>query len=373
MPNAINMERQAALELTVPDGVAVVGCGGVGSWLAYLLALAGVPHLYLFDHDTVSDHNLNRLPVSREWIGKPKSEAVAALIRTLRPDCDVWALGQFTERNANSLDLRHQVRFIVATTDTLASRRLVHGWAINSYIKYLEVAAEGDIGTISGSPAEWATEAEQLPGYASVPVWVGPCVLASAVAVSYLIHGTWFDDNRVIHIGYANRGNSGPAYRNDPDYNYPDFYFHDTEPWVDPAPTTPPDPQPIAADAPAPEPATTDLIADLHQQVNAAIHVIDDVLTTPGPTNVTIGTATATPYFAAPRIRPQFRTVIADDPLNERQAADAQAATLVPHGDDWQMNVPGEITIDDHPRPTDEEPPTDDEPDSDEESTDDDL
>ena len=34
------MQRQQALNLQLPNEVAVVGCGGVGSWTAYLLAMA---------------------------------------------------------------------------------------------------------------------------------------------------------------------------------------------------------------------------------------------------------------------------------------------------------------------------------------------
>lgn len=349
---AINMERQAALNLQLPNGVTVVGCGGVGSWLALLLALAGVPRLYLFDHDTVSDHNLNRLPVTREWIGKDKSEAVAALIKQLRPDCDVWPLGEFTIRNADSLAIARNTQWIVATTDTLASRRLVHDYTASKYLNYLEVAAEGDIGTISGSPAEWATEAEAQPGYASVPVWVGPCVSAATTAVSFIIHRAYFEPERVIHTGWALRGTA--THSNDPDYNYYDIYFHDTAPYVTPALTPPQPPQPPEADVPL------------------------DILGIPiAPPAITIGAGGQVfhPFVTGTIVHTNLH-----DLLNTREQQELADATIQPHhGDDWQVQVRGEMTITDdehHHRDDTEdrrietEHNDDDEPDSDEESED---
>src|SRR5208283_240197 len=93
---AARLARQESLNLRLPRGVLVVGCGGVGSWIAYFLALAGCRNLWLFDGDLVSDHNRNRLLVPPSAIGKPKSEAVADTIRLFRPDAHLISLGAFS-------------------------------------------------------------------------------------------------------------------------------------------------------------------------------------------------------------------------------------------------------------------------------------
>lgn len=197
----INMERQASLGLQLPKAVAVVGAGGVGSWTALFLAMAGVRELWLFDNDTVSDHNLNRLPLPLSAVGKPKTMAIAEQIRTLRPDCNVMTMGYFDEQTAQSLSLHETVQWIVATTDTLSSRRTARKWAAEHNVEYIEAAAEGEIGSATGEPAGWSTPEDEHPGYASVPVWISPCVTSAIAAVSHIVHNQPMGD-RTVRMGW---------------------------------------------------------------------------------------------------------------------------------------------------------------------------
>ncbi len=82
-------ERQTPLQLEIPGSVAVIGVGGVGYWVAKDLALSGVPKLYLFDPDTVEIHNLNRLDMTPDAVGKAKVQVMEAIIRSIRPLCSV--------------------------------------------------------------------------------------------------------------------------------------------------------------------------------------------------------------------------------------------------------------------------------------------
>lgn len=193
--------RQESLNLTLPKAVAVVGCGGVGSWLALTLALAGVKCLWLFDHDVVSSSNLNRLPVLVTDEGKPKTEAIKFIITQLRPDCEIYCMGRWTTDLADGIKLAESCDWIAVTTDTLASRREIYDWVIASNSNaprvegkykyrsnYIEAAAEGEFGSATGIPAEWATELEVSPGYASVPVWIGPCMTSAYIAAAHILH-----------------------------------------------------------------------------------------------------------------------------------------------------------------------------------------
>lgn len=45
-------------EQTKSTGVILAGCGGIGSWLAYLLIKSNISSLIVYDPDTVSNHNL---------------------------------------------------------------------------------------------------------------------------------------------------------------------------------------------------------------------------------------------------------------------------------------------------------------------------
>jgi sulfur carrier protein ThiS adenylyltransferase len=181
--------RQRSIELDLPAGVAVVGCGGVGSWVAWLLAMTGVPELWLYDHDVVDESNLNRVPYLPEDVGKPKTEALANLIKRYRPDCKVVACGMWIAEVVDMSKLHNEVSWIVAATDTAASRRLIYDWAEAKMVRYIEVGAEGEMGSVTGCPAEFTTPAETQVGYQSVPVWAGPSVQAALMAVAYVCHG----------------------------------------------------------------------------------------------------------------------------------------------------------------------------------------
>lgn len=200
------LQRQQSIPLSLPRAVGIVGCGGVGMWLAYFLALAGVPELWLWDHDVVSEHNLNRLPLTPESVGEHKSTALAKLIMAHRPNAKVLALRTFDRESVEPLSPEDSLAWLVVSTDTLKSRQNVRDLARQWSVAYIEAAAEGDIGSIAGAPADWATPAEEAPGYASVPVWVGPCVMAASMAASYVLHGEWPSPNLATRMGWQGGG-----------------------------------------------------------------------------------------------------------------------------------------------------------------------
>lgn len=207
--------RQAPLALRPPKGVAVVGCGGVGSWIAYFLALAGVRPLWLFDPDMVEIHNLNRLPLSKADIGKRKSEALASMLKhRLGDETSAIPMAAFTAELADSIRLYEEVQMLVCSTDTWTSRKLCYDWCQSTarhdetyrilaipFVRYIEAAAEGEIGSITDSPAEFATADEAAPGYASVPVWIGPAAAAAVMACAYILHGS-VPEHRVLRFGW---------------------------------------------------------------------------------------------------------------------------------------------------------------------------
>jgi hypothetical protein len=60
----------------------VVGCGGIGTAMAYALSGMGVGHLRLIDHDHVSKSNLNRqFLYTTQDIGRPKAWVLAEALR----------------------------------------------------------------------------------------------------------------------------------------------------------------------------------------------------------------------------------------------------------------------------------------------------
>jgi tRNA A37 threonylcarbamoyladenosine dehydratase len=76
--------------------VAVVGLGGVGSWLVEALARSGVGRLTLIDADDLCVSNTNRqLPALEGQYGRSKAEAMAERCRAINPAIEVDAVQSF--------------------------------------------------------------------------------------------------------------------------------------------------------------------------------------------------------------------------------------------------------------------------------------
>lgn len=88
MDNLYN--RQEDIDLNLPTEVAIIGLGGVGSWVALNFALLGTPQLYLFDFDYIEKHNLNRTPYRLNQVNDNKAKAMAELIYERREDIDIF-------------------------------------------------------------------------------------------------------------------------------------------------------------------------------------------------------------------------------------------------------------------------------------------
>lgn len=66
--------------------IMLLGQGGIGSWVGFLLARIGV-NLYTFDHDTYEAHNMTGQMVRTQDVGKKKTAAMKDIINEFSPDC----------------------------------------------------------------------------------------------------------------------------------------------------------------------------------------------------------------------------------------------------------------------------------------------
>ena len=82
-------DRQKDMNLKIPESVAILGVGGVGSWAALFFALVGVKKLVIIDPDKVEDTNLNRTPFKLCQITIPKVQAITEIIFERRNDIQI--------------------------------------------------------------------------------------------------------------------------------------------------------------------------------------------------------------------------------------------------------------------------------------------
>ncbi|HEX6389050.1 MAG TPA: TOMM precursor leader peptide-binding protein [Solirubrobacteraceae bacterium] len=123
------------------SSVAVIGCGGLGTWALGALASAGIGHFVLVDDDEVALSNLNRqILYGVDDVGRPKVDRAAEWLRRFDPSitvekrreiiagpgdldalegCDAWLLTadwppyELT-RWVNAASLAHGIPFLVA-------------------------------------------------------------------------------------------------------------------------------------------------------------------------------------------------------------------------------------------------------------------
>lgn len=115
-----------AMEKLARSRVAVFGLGGVGGCVAEALARCGVGAIDLVDSDRIRSSNLNRqILATMDTIGLFKTEAAAARVRSINPDCRVTEHRVFyLPDTAAHFDFT-QYDYIVDAIDTVTGKLLL--------------------------------------------------------------------------------------------------------------------------------------------------------------------------------------------------------------------------------------------------------
>jgi len=170
-------DRQKTLKLNTPKKVAIVGCGGIGYWVAVFLSMSGCENLDLYDPDILEEHNLNRLNIPPKFLGKNKADVTKIAILSLREDHTVYSF-PFT---FNDLSANNEYDWIIDCTDDGDSQIKNQEIASKMGSKYFKAGYDGEGFGIHNEIAEWG---ESPGGYTIVPSWVVPAVIVAALAVA---------------------------------------------------------------------------------------------------------------------------------------------------------------------------------------------
>lgn len=168
--------RQEKLNLNTPKKIAVVGCGGIGYWVAKFLAMSGVQELHLYDPDILEEHNLNRLDIPYRFLGKNKADVTREGIISLRDESTVYA---FPFKFSSNMETGFE--WVIDCTDSDKSQIENQEIANKLGAKYFKAGYDGEGFGIHNTVAEWG---ESTDGYRIVPSWVVPAVIVAALAVA---------------------------------------------------------------------------------------------------------------------------------------------------------------------------------------------
>lgn len=168
-------DRQETLKLKKPS-ITIVGCGGIGYWLAKFAAMSGIEKMYLFDPDVIEEHNLNRLDLSIESIGKNKADVTKEIIVKIRPLISVYVMPFILQEHTFQ-----RTEWLIDCTDNIKSQLENQRIAKLYGSKFVKAGYDGESMTIANCVAEWG-EAED--GYTITPSWVVPATTVAALTLA---------------------------------------------------------------------------------------------------------------------------------------------------------------------------------------------
>ena len=167
--------------------VLVVGAGGLASPVLLYLSAAGVGHITLVDHDTVSLSNLHRQVLfTVEDIDKPKVFAAKARLEALNPECHIDALfRRCTTPLAEKLMPDHDM--VVDAADSLALTYALDDLCLQHIKPLISASVVGLAGYVgrfcAGSPPYRAV-------FPKVPKVAGSCETLGVLGASVGVMGS---------------------------------------------------------------------------------------------------------------------------------------------------------------------------------------
>ena len=124
--------------------VAVVGVGGVGSWVAEALARCGVAGLVLVDLDHVAESNINRqVQATSSTVGQAKVLALAERIAGIHPGCIVTGVEAFVAEDNWPAVLPGPVDALVDACDQVRAKAVIAAWSRAQGVPAVCVGAAG--------------------------------------------------------------------------------------------------------------------------------------------------------------------------------------------------------------------------------------
>jgi len=135
---------QGALRRLSQCKIAVIGLGGVGSWIVEALARSGVGGLTLIDADDICISNTNRqLPALDGHYGRNKAETMAERCRAINPLIEVTALPVFLTASNLAELLDDGFDLVIDACDSFRSKVEMIAWCRRRKQPVLTVGSAG--------------------------------------------------------------------------------------------------------------------------------------------------------------------------------------------------------------------------------------
>ncbi|KAH9023347.1 ubiquitin-protein ligase molybdopterin-converting factor [Lactarius pseudohatsudake] len=126
------------------SSVVVVGCGGVGSWAAVMLARSGVARIRLIDFDYVTLSSLNRhATAGLADVGTPKVQCVARALQGIAPFVRVDPRVELWRGGTDGADLLEGADWVVDAIDNIGTKVELLAYCVRNNIKVFSSMGAG--------------------------------------------------------------------------------------------------------------------------------------------------------------------------------------------------------------------------------------
>ncbi|CAG0984606.1 Sulfur carrier protein ThiS adenylyltransferase [Anaerolineae bacterium] len=153
LENGAVVEQLVELPVSLTDRIILGGVGGLGSWVAALLAVSRFAgNLVIFDNDThIENHNLNRQVLyGSHTLGLAKAPAAAHALTLLNPALTVINLTEEIEATTvvTRAALMHDADLAISTFDNFRARYVFAEWAALNHVPLINGGSDGFAGDV---------------------------------------------------------------------------------------------------------------------------------------------------------------------------------------------------------------------------------
>ena len=124
--------------------IAVIGVGGVGSWVVEALARSGIGAITLFDLDHIAESNVNRqLHAIEGAFGKAKVSAMAQRVLAINPNCRVTPVEAFVDEENLETVVQGRYDYVVDCIDSYRTKAALIATCRRDKIRIITIGGAG--------------------------------------------------------------------------------------------------------------------------------------------------------------------------------------------------------------------------------------
>jgi len=127
------------------SSVLILGCGGVGGYVAEALARSNIGTLILVDHDKIDESNINRQIIAlSSTVGRLKVDVLEERIKDINSSCTVVKIAEFIDDNNLEKLFENKIDFVVDACDTVTTKKALIIKCLEKEVKLISSMGTGN-------------------------------------------------------------------------------------------------------------------------------------------------------------------------------------------------------------------------------------